>query len=418
MLGRPAGYTCSRSDPASGCEEGILRALVIAPQPFFTPRGTPLSVYHRSLVETRLGVEVDLLTYGGGEDVEIPGLRILRIPSFAWLGEVPVGPSYTKLFLDQFLLLWTIGLLLRRRYDFVHAHEEAVFFCRLLKPIFGFKLVYDMHSSLPEQLRNFRFTSSPLILRLFRRLELSALRSADAVITICPDLAEHVLRLGIPLDQHFLIENSLIEPVRLKREPGRIDVPDAEADEALGSLPGGAPIVAYAGTLEPYQGIDLLLRSFQELCTRVADAHLLVVGGTPEQRARYEGAASSLGIADHCRFTGRLSQTAANACCARATLQVSPRTSGTNTPLKLYQQLASGVAIVATRIPAHTQVLDESAAFLADPEPIALADALEHGLRDAKLRMHKADQAKRLYEERYSRQRYMQKLSECLKRLA
>ena len=48
-----------------------MKALVIAPQPFFTARGTPLSVYYRTLVTSELGVEVDLLTYGSGEDVEM-----------------------------------------------------------------------------------------------------------------------------------------------------------------------------------------------------------------------------------------------------------------------------------------------------------------------------------------------------------
>ena len=49
-----------------------MRALVIAPEPFFTPRGTPLSVYYRTLVTAELGVQVDLLTYGQGADVSIP----------------------------------------------------------------------------------------------------------------------------------------------------------------------------------------------------------------------------------------------------------------------------------------------------------------------------------------------------------
>jgi hypothetical protein len=36
--------------------------LVISPQPFFTPRGTPFSVYYRALVMAEQGVEIDLLT--------------------------------------------------------------------------------------------------------------------------------------------------------------------------------------------------------------------------------------------------------------------------------------------------------------------------------------------------------------------
>ena len=132
-----------------------MKALVIAPQPFFSPRGTPFSVYYRTLITSELGVKIDLLTYGQWQDVDIPGVRIIRIPRFPFFGPVQIGPSYLKLFLDIFLVIWTIALLLKNRYHFVHAHEEAVFFCRFLKPIFGFKLVYDMHSSLPQQLTNF-----------------------------------------------------------------------------------------------------------------------------------------------------------------------------------------------------------------------------------------------------------------------
>ena len=59
-----------------------MKALVIAPQPFFSPRGTPFSVYYRTLIKAQLGVEVDLLTYGEGQDIDIPGVRIIRIPRF------------------------------------------------------------------------------------------------------------------------------------------------------------------------------------------------------------------------------------------------------------------------------------------------------------------------------------------------
>ena len=147
------------------------KALVIAPQPFFTARGTPFSVYFRTLITVEQGVTVDLLTYGEGQDVDIPGVRIIRIPRFAMFGDVKTGPSGLKLFLDFFIILWTLGLLLVNRYDFVHAHEESVFFCRFLKPIFRFKLVYDMHSSLPQQLTNFSFTKSRLLIGLFEKLE-------------------------------------------------------------------------------------------------------------------------------------------------------------------------------------------------------------------------------------------------------
>ncbi|MFL5518029.1 MAG: glycosyltransferase, partial [Gemmatimonadales bacterium] len=182
-----------------------MRALVVAPHPFFTPRGTPFSVYYRTLITAELGVDVDLLTYWEGEGVAIPGVRVIRIPWVPFTSHVRVGPSLKKLVLDLVMLVWTIGLLLRHRYDFVHAHEESVFWCSWLKPIFRFKLVYDMHSSLPQQLSNFEFTKSHLLIQAFERLEKAALRAATAVITICPDLATYVEPLVKDPSRHILI---------------------------------------------------------------------------------------------------------------------------------------------------------------------------------------------------------------------
>jgi glycosyltransferase involved in cell wall biosynthesis len=392
-----------------------VRLLMIAPEPFFTPRGTPLSVYHRTAALAELGVSVDLLTYGQGLDVDVPGVRILRIPSFRWLGEVPTGPSVLKAFLDVFLVLWAVALLVRHSYDAVHAHEEAVFFCLALRPFFGFKLVYDMHSSLPQQLENFRFTKLRLWVKLFDALERRAVRRADAVITICPELARHALEVGVPPGRHFLIENSLLDPVRLS-------IPEADpvvqADRLLAELPEGAELLVYAGTLEAYQGTPLLLRALAELAPRAPRAFLLVLGGTREQVARYRALAGELGVAARCHFQGRVPQQTARGCIAAARLQVSPRTEGTNTPLKVYEQLDSGVALVATDVPSHTQVLDDEVALLAAPEPAALADALARALADPELRRRIAAAAKRRYETRYARRLYLEKLRSLLEGLA
>ncbi|NET04043.1 MAG: glycosyltransferase family 4 protein [Symploca sp. SIO2B6] len=190
-----------------------MKALVIAPQPFFTPRGTPFSVYYRTLITSELGIPVDLLTYGEGENVNIPGVRIIRTPRFGFLGNVKIGPSLLKLFLDIFIVLWTISLLLRNKYDIVHAHEESIFICFLLKPIFKFKLIYDMHSSLPEQLINFQFTTFKPLIKLFEKLEYMCLHSADATITICPSLYNYAHRIVDDTKKVFLIENSIFDEV-------------------------------------------------------------------------------------------------------------------------------------------------------------------------------------------------------------
>jgi len=388
------------------------RALVVAPQPFFSPRGTPFSVYYRTMMLAEAGVEMDLLTYGEGADVDIPGVRILRTPRFARLGPVPIGPSVHKLFLDVFIFARMVCLLCRNRYAFVHAHEEAVFFALFLKPAFRFRLVYDMHSSLPQQLSNFSYTSSRAIAWIFRKLEDRALRVAEAVITICPDLRDYALARVPDPARHFLIENSIYEPVRLKEQCGAAP---AEDRTVMDDLPGGRRLVVYAGTLEAYQGIDILIRAFASVVKSCPDAFLVIVGGTAAQVSHYRELAALEGVAADVHIRERVSQAAARACTRAAAVQVSPRSAGTNTPLKTYEQLDSGIPLVATRIHSHTQVLTDEVAYLADPAPAAMAEAVVRALSDGRVGNPRAAAARRLYAEQYSRPVYERKIHAMLK---
>lgn len=391
-----------------------MRTLVVAPQPFYTPRGTPLSVYYRTLVLAEQGADVDLLTYGQGMDVQLPRTRIVRIPGMRWIGHIPVGPSWKKLFLDVFMMLWTIGLLIRNRYQIVHAHEEAVFWCRFLKPIFRFKLTYDMHSSLPQQLTNFSFTKSRLLIGVFRALEESCLRKADAVITICPDLRDYALSAGVEPERHFLIENSIFDDVRLSA-PRQAATAVGARETIEAAVAGRRPLVVYTGTFEPYQGIDVLIRAFSIVARSVPTATLLLVGGTPAQVAEAQAVASEAGVQQRVVFGGSVDKSTAMHFTSQADVLVSPRRHGTNTPLKIYEQLASGRPIVATRIWSHTQVLTDDVCILVEVTPESMADGIVKALSDTALTARLTANARKLYDEQYARPIYERKIQQLLK---
>ena len=387
-----------------------MKALVIAPQPFFTCRGTPLSVYYRTLITAELGVSVDLLTYGEGEDVDIAGVNIIRIPHFKFLGPVKIGPSILKLYLDIFIFWRTVGLLIKNRYDFIHAHEEAVFFCWLLKPIFRFKLIYDMHSSLPEQLSNFDFTNSKSLIALFTWLEKRCLNAAEVTITICPSLYNYARKIAPSKRFVTLIENSIFEDVRFKRS----QVLEKKLDLSLADK----RLVVYAGTLERYQGIELLIAGFKIAIQSNRDLFLLIVGGTPAQVEHYQQLARDCGVSDRCQFVGRVSPQSAKHYADMAAVQVSTRIEGTNTPLKIYDQIARNIPLVATNIYSHTQVLDETVAFLVEPTPAGIAAGITAALAPGLEPKQRAARARQLYEQRYSRQVYKEKMKvvlDCLR---
>lgn len=386
--------------------------LVVAPHPFFTPRGTPFSVYYRTLVLAEAGVQIDLLTYHPGQDVDIPGVRIVRIPRIGFLEPVPVGPSIKKLFLDVFVLFWTIGMLIRHRYGLVHAHEESVFWCRALKPFFRFRLIYDMHSSLPQQLENFGFTKSKILIGIFRFLEDSCLKAADAVITICPDLRDYALQQGVAEDKHFLIENSIFDDVRLAASPSAPVAVDSDAEDVVFSA--DIPTMVYAGTFEKYQGIDRVIKAFAQITDQHPNARLVLAGGTPEQVAAMKAVAAEAGLSDQCVFTGRVSKTTALRLNREADALLSPRIDGTNTPLKVYEQLASGKPLIATRIWSHTQVLDDEYCFLVEPTPDSIAEGMCAVLDNPEEAGRRANNARALYDQKYARPIYETKIRALL----
>ncbi len=393
-----------------------MKILVVTPQPFFSPRGTPYSVYYRTLVSSEQGIEIDLLTYGQGQDVKIPNVNIIRIPRFSFLGDVKVGPSFLKLFLDVFIFFKMIYLLLRNRYKIVHAHEEAVFFAYFLKPIFKYKLIYDMHSSLVQQLTNFNFTTSKIITGIFKKLEDDCLKTADAVITICPDLYEYVNSLITNKSKHFLIENSIFDDVVLKNgKSSGVDFIEV-VDKTL-APEHNKKLIVYAGTLEKYQGIDILINSFPYVVEKEPDAFLLIMGGNEKQVDYYKNLAESIGIKDKIVFTGRIPQQLVKKYNKLAKVLVSPRSEGTNTPLKVYEQIASGIPLVATNIYSHTQVLDNEVSFLVEPEPKAFAKGIIQAMKNENLKEQKIANAKKLYEIKYSREVYSKKLKQLFEYL-
>lgn len=396
-----------------------MKILVIAPQPFYTPRGTPFSVYHRTRVFSELGHDVDVLTYGQGADVDIPRCRIIRIPACRWLGPVPIGPSGIKLFLDCLMVLRSFALLLSRKYDVVDAHEEAVFWSRYLKPIFRFRMIYDMHSSLPEQLENFRYSRSRILRKLFSSLETSALKSADAIVVVCPalrSLAESIAGTG----KVVMIENSQFDQVRLRAgapEPAFDNGDESEriagADQWLNQQSGNG-VVVYAGTLETYQGIDLLLEAFAIARAAQPDAGLLIVGGRAQEVEQFRSRSRELGLGDSVYFVGQTSQREAQRLVEAADASVSPRRSGTNTPLKIYHLLAVEVPVIATRIESHTQVLNDDVAILCEPNPTDLAAGIIKALADRDASQAMAQRASEWYQQHYSRDVFIAKTRRLL----
>ncbi len=375
---------------------------MIAPEPFFEPRGTPFSEFHRIRALTALGHQVDLVTYPFGRDVSMPGLRVFRCLRPPFVRGVRIGPSIAKIPLDALLTLAVFRRGLGGRYDAIHSHEEGGVIGVALATMLRVPHLYDMHSSLPQQLTNFAFSRSVLMRRAFLALERLMITRSRVVIVICPSLEETVREIDAQA-RTVLIENA----------PGSSEgEATAEQAAAVRRSLGAAtctPMVLYTGTFEAYQGLDLLFDAMAIVRRSSPDARLVLAGGKPDQVARARERARAAGIEAATIFVGERPAEEIPAYLLAADVLVSPRSRGTNTPLKIYQYLRSGKPIVATRLLTHTQVLDDDTAVLTGATAREFADGMVAALTDRVRATAIGQQARVMADTKYSYEAYLER---------
>jgi glycosyltransferase involved in cell wall biosynthesis len=374
-----------------------MRILLVAPQPFFQERGTPLAVLLLAEALCDLGHRVDLLTFSEGRDVTVPGLRIVRVPAIPGVRGIPIGISWKKLVYDGVLCCALLWMTLRRRYDVIHAVEEAVFPAVLLRSWTRLGVIYDMDSSLGEQLLT-KWSALRGISRLVERVESAAIKRASAVFAVCRDLAHRASAIA-PAVPVFLIED-----VALAGLPAR-----TPAERLRMSCGIRTPIALYVGNLEPYQGVSELIEAVS-LVPAQTELTLVLIGGTSDDVAQLRARARELCVERRVVAIGARPVACIADYLQQADILVSPRRHGNNTPMKVYSYMLSGRAILATRIRAHTQVLDDDCALLVEPTPAALAEGLVQLAGNAPLRERLGNAARNRAANQYSLELFRDKV--------
>lgn len=366
-----------------------MRVLLLAPHPFYQERGTPIAVNLLLRVLSERGETVDVLTYHEGSDVSHPGVTIHRIRKPPLVSRVPPGFSLKKLVCDFHMFLGLRALLRHGRYDVIHAVEESVFLAMACRRARGVPLVFDMDSSMPRQIAE-KHRWCAFLLPLLGRFERRAVGRAVAVAPMCDALADLARSHGAR--QVFVLRDiSLLQ--------GGADGPRKPLREELG-LKGAC--FMYVGNLEKYQGMDLLLEAFARAARTGLEADLVIAGGKEADIRRCRDMAREQGVGGRVHFLGPQPLSAMPWLFESADVLVSPRISGTNTPMKIYSYLASGKAILATDLPTHTQVLTPQVAVLAPPMPEAFARAMAELAADPERRRELGGRARQKAEQEHS----------------
>lgn len=376
-----------------------MKVLMLAPHPFYQPRGTPIAADLVLRVLSERGEQVDLITFPEGSDVEYNNVTIHRTPALKMVQGIRPGFSIKKIICDVFLLFQALRLAQRNQYDLVHAGEEAVFIALLLNKLLGLPYVYDMDSSLVQQLMD-KHPQVRRVKKLLQSCEGMAVRNANAVLAVCEALKAEIEPYR-PKKVDIIPDISLLNNVSTEMAPQGAQAlstghPTEQPEEHLKEqLQIEGALLMYVGNLESYQGIDLLMMSFAKALEKAPMAHLVAIGGNLNDIQKYQALAEGLGVSDRVHFIGPRPVNRLKYYLHQADIVVSPRTQGNNTPMKLYSYLDSGKALLATNLTTHTQVLNDRIALLAEPEVEAFADGIAYLIAHPELRnsLGKAAQA-------------------------
>ena len=367
------------------------RVLVVAPEPFYEDRGTPIAVRQLLLALSQLSYEVDVVTYPLGQSIEIPRVRYFRSSNPFRVRRVPIGFSLTKLLLDATLISELVRRLSEGGYSCMHAVEEAAFPCVMLGQRFRVPVIYDMQSSLPEQLARHLAFRSGMAQSALIRMERWLLRHADSIVS-STGLAQRV---------HVLAPDARLREWRF---PSALPpAPSGEAEELrreLGLRPD-QPVVLYSGTFQAYQGLPELLAAIPHVRAEVPGVAFVLVGEDERGSTTLARGHADLVRAGTLRVVKRQPRERIPSFLALADVLVSPRAYGDNLPLKIFDYLAAGKPIVATDIPAHRSVLDEESALLTGAWSPELASGIVRLLRDRALAGRLAAAARTRAEEQF-----------------
>jgi glycosyltransferase involved in cell wall biosynthesis len=212
------------------------------------------------------------------------------------------------------------------------------------------------------------------------------LEHADRIIAVGETIKQRIARRWrIPAAKISVVTNGA--DIRLFTATTALQVESVRTRYGLESQ----PTIIFVGSFQPWHGVDLLVEALREVVARRSGVRLILVGDGP-RRVEIERRAGSLGLGERVIFTGSVPHQEVAALLQVADVAVIYHSGAAaeivETPLKLFEYMAAGKALVAPAVPNMQRLLAHRVnALLVPPDsPPALAEALLELLDDSDLR--------------------------------
>ena len=248
----------------------------------------------------------------------------------------------------------------------------------------GLPFVYEMRGMWEESaVAGGRWRAGGLAHRRFRRMETKVLRNADAVICISETLRNEAISRGVPSERITIVPNA----VNLHESA----MVESELYPQMKEKLGESPVVGYIGSLRELEGVDTTANAVATLRNQGVDAKLFVLSsesGQSELLAHCE----RLGIGEHAHVVGPVphDQVAPFYELIDVFVVSRPDTRVTRlvTPLKPFEAMRSGRALVMSDLPALSEIIEDGKTGRLYPagDVEALSTAIRELIEDESLR--------------------------------
>ncbi len=254
------------------------------------------------------------------------------------------------------------------------------------------------------------------LLSYIRSMESHCLARADAVVTVSSVTAAYLAGRGV-------------DPAKISVIPNMAEIPPAPESAGIAAVDDlvrtGHEILLYAGTLAPWQGLDVLLKAMTHLRSR-SMLRLVIVASNAKYERRLRKLAARLGIADRIVFLGGIAHEAMPRLYGTALVSVAPLVGSDRNelqgccPLKIVESMAAGTPVVATDLAVCRELIEHGrdGLLVAAGSSRALARGLLALLEDRKLRDRLGEAARARAHRTFGRDRFAERLAAVYERLA
>ena len=397
------------------------------------PQAAQIHIYHTMRGLQRAGHKVSLLALQGRQVLFTPDLQVFKSDErtvshygqLGWSGTAPfkvfesgirrlqseLQLPYLALF-DSYRMA-EAGSINLKGHDLIHERFNllALGGAWASKKL-GIPFVLEVNADLLEQ-------------RRFKGIQERGLRRLFAIwaTRVCFKTAAHIICISPRLSQH-LHTNWNIDESKLTALPCAADVeafkPNYNSETVRKSLGlTSEPVVMWVGGFYPWHDMSLLLESFALVLRQRPDARLVLVGDG-QTRLSVADTVMKAGMGHAVIMTGKIAHSQVPEMLSIADVAVVPSTpltaglGGTGTPLKLFEYMAAGKAVVATALNEAAEVIqDDQDGLLVQPGDVnKFAEATLKLINDPKERGRLGQNARDQAVKQYSWENYTKKLEE------